>query len=198
MKIVVIGSTGTIGAAVTRALAARHEVLGLSRHSRPAVDLADAASIAALFGAVPGVDAVISCAGSAAWKPLAELGDEDFAFSLANKLMGQVNLVRAALGRIRDGGSITVTGGVLAHEPMPGSAAVSLVNAGLEGFVRAAALEAPRGIRVNAVSPPWVDETLEKMGMRVPEHLSADRVARAYVAAVEGKHQGEILDPARF
>lgn len=46
---------------------------------------------------------------------------------------------------------------------MPGSAAVSLVNSALEGFGRAAALEAPRGIRVNVVSPPWVTETLQAM-----------------------------------
>jgi NAD(P)-dependent dehydrogenase (short-subunit alcohol dehydrogenase family) len=58
------------------------------------------------------------------------------------------------------GGSVTVTSGVLARQPMPGGAAISMVNAGLEGFVRGAAAEAPRGVRVNAVSPPWVTETL--------------------------------------
>jgi NAD(P)-dependent dehydrogenase (short-subunit alcohol dehydrogenase family) len=42
---------------------------------------------------------------------------------------------------------------------MVGSAAVSLVNAGLEGFTRAAALELPRGLRANVVSPPWISET---------------------------------------
>ncbi len=52
------------------------------------------------------------------------------------------------------GGSVTLTSGMLSREPMPGSAAISLVNAGIEGFVRAAALEMPDGVRVNAVSPP--------------------------------------------
>jgi NAD(P)-dependent dehydrogenase (short-subunit alcohol dehydrogenase family) len=198
MKIIVVGATGTIGAAVVRALSARHEVVGVTRHSKPGIDLTDPASVEALFSAVGGVDAVVGCAGGAAWKPLAELGEADFASSFNDKLMGQVRLVRAALPRLRDGGSVTITSGVLAQQAMPGSAAVSLVNAGLEGFARAAALEAPRGVRVNVVSPPWVDETLAKLGMRADGHLPAAQVARAYVAAVEGQHRGEVLDPARF
>ena len=195
MKIVVIGSTGIIGTAVVRALAGRYEVIGASRQGDPKVDLTEPSTVAGLFRAVPEIDAVICCAGSAAWKPLAQLTDEDFAFSLNNKLMGQVRLARLAMTHLRDAGSITLTSGVLAQTPMPGSAAVSLVNAGLEGFVRAAALEAPREIRINVVSPPWVTESLQKNKMEVDEHLAADVVARAYVAAVEGRHQGAVLDP---
>ncbi len=197
MKIVVIGATGTIGAAVVRALGGRHEVIAASRHGQPSVDIQDPASIAALFRAVSGIDAVVSCAGGAAWKPLAELTDADFAMSLGNKLMGQVNVVRFALQHLRDGGSVTVTSGVLAQQPMQGSGAVSLVNAGLEGFARVAALEAPRGIRVNVVSPPWVSETLAKMKMDPSGGLPAERVAKAYVAAVEGQMRGQTIDPAK-
>jgi NAD(P)-dependent dehydrogenase (short-subunit alcohol dehydrogenase family) len=54
---------------------------------------------------------------------------------------------------------------LLAMHPIRGSASVSLVNAGLEGFVRAAALEMPRRLRINAVSPPWVKEKMVKLGM---------------------------------
>ena len=80
-------------------------------------------------------------------------------------------------------------------DPMPGSASVSMVNAGLEGFVRAAALEMPRRLRINAVSPPWVKETMVKLGMDPATGLAAADVAKAYVAAVEGSHQGMVLDP---
>ncbi len=82
--------------------------------------------------------------------------------------------------------------------PMPGSASVSLVNAGLEGFVRAAALEMPRRLRINAVSPPWVKETLVKFGMDPGSGLTAADVAKAYVAAIEGLHQGKVLDPRQL
>jgi NAD(P)-dependent dehydrogenase (short-subunit alcohol dehydrogenase family) len=198
MKIIVIGATGTIGGAVVRALAKRHEVIGVSRHLDPRIDIEEPATIEKLFQTVKGVDAVISCAGNAAWKPLAQLTDADFAYSVKSKLMGQVGLIRAAMPHLNERGSITVTSGALAQKPMPGSGAVSLVNAGLEGFVRAAALEAPRGLRVNVVSPPWVKETLEKLKMDPSIGLAADDVAKAYVAAVEGNHNGEVLDPRRL
>jgi NAD(P)-dependent dehydrogenase (short-subunit alcohol dehydrogenase family) len=198
MKIIVVGATGTIGAAVVRALQAQHEVIGVHRASDPKVDIEDQASLHALFERIGDVDAVVSCSGSAAWKPLLDLDDADFAFSLRNKLMGQVNLTRIALRRLRDAGSVTLTSGILAQKPMNGSGAVSLVNGGLEGFVRAAALEAPRGIRVNVVSPPWVSETLEKMGMKDVAGLPASTVARAYVASIEGRYQGATLEPAQF
>jgi NAD(P)-dependent dehydrogenase (short-subunit alcohol dehydrogenase family) len=66
---------------------------------------------------------------------------------------------------------------------------------GLEGFVRAAALELSRGIRVNAVSPPWVTETLKALCMDTAIGMPAEEVARAYVASVEGTGTGQILDP---
>jgi NAD(P)-dependent dehydrogenase (short-subunit alcohol dehydrogenase family) len=198
MKVIVIGSTGIIGAAVLRALAARHEVIGVARRSDPRVDLDDPGSIATLFRSVTDFDAVVCCAGNAVFKPLSQLTDQDLVFSVSSKLLGQVRVVREAMPRVRAGGSITITSGKAAQRPEPGTAAYSLVNAGLEGFARAAALEAPRGVRVNVVSPPWLDETLAKLKMHAADHLPADQVAKAYVAAVEGKHQGEILDPARF
>lgn len=196
MKIIVIGATGIIGGAVTRALAAKgHEVVGASRRSVVRTDIDDPASVRALFDRVRDAGAVVCCTGNAAFKPLADLTDADFELSLRSKLMGQVALAQIAKDRLRDHGSITLTSGVLATEPMPGAAAISLVNAGLDGFVRAAALEMPRGIRINAVSPPWVTETLAKLGMDTSIGLPAAQVAKAYLASVEGHHQGAILDP---
>jgi NAD(P)-dependent dehydrogenase (short-subunit alcohol dehydrogenase family) len=194
MKIVVIGATGTIGRAVAEALAGRHEVVRVSRSGPIAADLEDAASLARLFEAVKDVDAVVCCAGSAAFKPLPQLTDADFQASLRSKLMGQVNLVRTAMHHLRDGGSITLTSGVLAHEPMPGASAISLVNAALEGFVTGAAIELPRGLRVNVVSPPWISETLAAMKMDPKGGIPAAECAKAYVAAVEGNARGKTLD----
>lgn len=199
MKVIVIGATGTIGSEVARQLAARgHGVIGVTRHGEPRVDIDDPASVKALFAGTRDVDAMVSCAGNAVFKPFAELADADYALGLRSKLMGQVSLARIAADQLRDGGSITLTAGVLAREPMPGSASISLVNAGLEGFVRAAALEMPRGLRINAVSPPWVAETLAKLGMHADVSLPAADVAKAYVTAVEGSRQGEVIDPSRL
>lgn len=196
MKLLLIGATGTIGRAVADALSQRHEVIGVSRHSQPGVDISQPDSIRALFDAVGELDGVVSTTGAARFKPMTQLDDEDFAFSLANKLMGQVNVVREALGRVRDGGVIVVTSGILSRSPMPGSGAISLVNAGVEGFARAAALEATRGVRVNVVSPPWVSETLTQLGMDPKGGLPAATVARAYVQAVEGTMTGQVIEPS--
>ncbi|MFP4228879.1 MAG: short chain dehydrogenase [Salinivenus sp.] len=195
MDILVVGGTGTIGQAVVGALETDHHVVAAGHTSGDVqVDLADPASIERLYDEVGPVDAVLSCAGEAAFGALDELDDDEFALSLSNKLMGQVNLVRRGLDAVRDDGVITLTSGVLAQEPMEGSAAISLVNAGLEGFVRAAALEMPRGVRVNVVSPPWVSETLEAMGEDPSGGLPAADVARAYVASLEGDQNGEVID----
>ncbi|MDH5640143.1 MAG: short chain dehydrogenase, partial [Nitrospira sp.] len=70
-----------------------------------------------------------------------------------------------------------------------------LVNAGLEGFVRAAALELPREMRINVVSPPWVTETLVARKMDPSTGLPAATVAQSYVASVEGSFTGQMLDP---
>jgi NAD(P)-dependent dehydrogenase (short-subunit alcohol dehydrogenase family) len=87
---------------------------------------------------------VVRATGAVRFAPLDRLTDEDFGFGIANKLMGQVNLVRLGLPRVRDGGSFTLTSGVLVREPIPGGTAISLVNGCVEGFVRAAAVEAAR------------------------------------------------------
>ena len=195
MKILVIGATGTIGAAVAQALEARHEVLRAS-HTRSAlkVDLADPESIRRLYAKVGRMDAVVSVAGQAAFRPLLALSDADFTLGLNNKLMGQVNLGRFGVEVLAEGGSFTLTTGILSRQPMPGGAAISMVNAGLEGFVRAAALDLPLGLRINAVAPGWVRETLVAMKMDPIPGVPAALVAQTYVKAVEGSMTGQILD----
>lgn len=195
MRIILIGGTGTIGREVARALAVNHEVVTASRSSKELqVDIADPESVVAMFRNAGKFDAVVSAAGSARFGPLDDLEDDDFLFSFRNKLLGQINLVRIGRSYINDNGSFTLTSGVLAREPMPGSSAVSMVNAGLEGFVRAAQLELERGVRVNAVSPVWVQETLLAMGWKRAEGMPAALVARAYVASVTGTMKGTVLD----
>jgi NAD(P)-dependent dehydrogenase (short-subunit alcohol dehydrogenase family) len=199
MRVIVIGATGTIGQAVVKALSSRHEIVqaGYARGEYQ-VDIASRDSIMRLYEVVAPFHAVISTAGLARFGSLGALTCDDFQFSFSNKLMGQVNLVLLGLRHMQDQGSFTLTSGVLAREPMPGSAAISLVNAGLEGFVHAAALEMPRGIRINAVSPPWVKETLEAMGRDSSSGMPAASVAAAYIESLEGKQNGEVLDARTF
>src|SRR5438132_10985855 len=142
MRILVIGATGTIGKAIAAALGRRYEVLLASRHQAPLhVDIADPASIRGLYAKVGKVGAVISAAGQARFKPLDELSDADFRFSLDNKLLGQDNVIRYGFGSLADRGSLTITSGILAQQPTRGSGAVRILNAALDAFAGAGALE---------------------------------------------------------
>lgn len=195
MRIVVIGKTGTIGKAVVDALAEKHEVVGVSRSGEPRVDITDPASIRAMYEAVGQVDSVVCCAGDAAFGPLAELDDAGFETSLRSKLMGQVNLVRFGYEHVRDGGSFTLTSGIFSQKPWPGVPAIAMVNGGVESFARAAALDLDRGLRINVVAPPFIEETAAKMGMADKGQLSAAENAKAYVALIEGDQTGQVVFP---
>lgn len=195
MKVLVIGATGTIGAAVADALAARHEVLRASRHGPIVVDLGNPGSIRAMYAKVGRVDAVVSCAGDARMGALTALTDDDFAYSLGNKLMGQVNLVRFGVDHVADRGVFLLTAGIFATKPPPGVPAIAAANGGLESFARAAALDLPRGIRLLTLSPPFINETAEKFGMKGAGAISAADNAKVYVAAVEGTETGKVIFP---
>lgn len=194
MRILLIGATGTIGKAIASALAPRHEVLAAARSGTANIlNIDKPESIRTLMAGIGRVDGIVCAAGQAVFRPLPDLTDEDFALSLHSKMMGQVNLIRFGLAAVVDGGSITLTSGTLAQNPIFGGAAISLVNAGLEGFVRAAALEAPRRIRVNVVSPGWVTETLLANKMDPAAGTPAAAVAQFYMQAIEGRMTGQTI-----
>jgi len=199
MRVIVVGATGTIGKSVAKLLASEHEVVKVAfRSGDHRVDMTRKESIETLFMEVGPFDALVCAAGVARFGPLPELTDEDFQVGLCGKLMGQVNLVRIGMNYISDSGSFTLTSGILSHQPMPGSASISMVNAGLEGFVRAAALEMPRGIRLNVVSPPWIKETLEALDMDSSSGMPAQQVAQAYRASIAGTRSGTVINARDF
>jgi len=195
MKVIIIGASGQIGNAVAELLGPDHEVVRVGHSKgRHTVDLGSIRSIEALFKKVGKCDAVICTAGLSRFAKLTEATEDDFVFSLNHKLMGQVNLVRIAQDYLRSGGSITITTGLLAREPWPGTVPTATVNAGLEGFVRAAALDLEQGVRINAVSPILVTETAENLSLPVGGSMRARETAKAYQVSLEGDMTGQVLD----
>lgn len=195
MKILLVGAQGTVGRGVAAELGPRHEILDAGRQSGSILlDLADRDSIRAALETVGPVDAIVSAAGQVAWKPLLDLTPEDWAYSVSRKLMGQVDLALVGQHFLRDGGSITLTSGVLFDQPVRYGAAASLANGGIEAFVRAAAIELPRGLRINAVSPGVLVESMEGLGpfFRGFEPVPSARVALAYARSVEGAGTGQV------
>jgi NAD(P)-dependent dehydrogenase (short-subunit alcohol dehydrogenase family) len=194
MRVLIVGATGLLGKEVVHLLSPEHQVIGASRNGPDlSVDLADKASIVSMYQQVGTVDAVICAAGAAKFAPLESLTDDDFTFSLTNKLMGQINLVRCSVGHVTQGGSLTLTSGILSLHPVTGSAIVGIVNAGVEAFVRSAALELQGKTRVNVVSPGWVSETLVAMGQAYSAGIPAAVVARAYKRSLVENITGQVI-----
>ena len=95
-------------------------------------------------------------------KPFKDLTEEDYYKGIKNKLMGQVNLVKIGRNYMNHGGSITLTTGILADNPVKMTTSAALVNGGIHSFVKAAALEIKNNIRVNVISPGLVEDSEEK------------------------------------
>jgi NAD(P)-dependent dehydrogenase (short-subunit alcohol dehydrogenase family) len=109
------------------------------------------------------------------FKPWNGTTDADWAFSVANKLMGQVNIVRYGVKNVQ-----------------PGGAMITTVKSAVEAFVRAAAAEPSLAVRVNAVSPGRVSETLQAMGRNPSEGIPADEVAKVIVRQLREGPTGSV------
>jgi len=196
MRILIVGASGTIGRAVTAELAQRHDVVTAGRSSGDIqLDITDSESIRAAYAESGPLDAVVSTTGTVRFAPFADLDSAGYEIGLRDKLMGQVNLVLIGRDSILDGGSFTLTTGVLDREPIVAGSSASMVNGAINAFVRAAAIEMPRGQRINAVSPGLIREAVEAYApyFRGFESVPAARAALAYSRSVEGARTGIVF-----
>lgn len=178
MKTLIIGATGTIGKEITKLSKERGDtVITASRKGTPSINIDEPTSLDDYFSSAPALDAIICVAGNASFGKLADLNEGQIKLGINSKLLGQVNLVKKGLQRLNPGGVIILTGGMLAYSPWPETSNIAMVNAGLEGFVKAVALELDNDKRVVIVHPPLVRETAEAMGMDPAPWPSAITVA---------------------
>ena len=195
MKIIVVGGTGTIGKSVVKELSQRHEVIIVGhKHGQVNVDISDANSIDKMYQAVGKIDALIAATGKVHFGPLDKMTANEFAVGLNSKLMGQINLVMRGIRYLNDNGSFTLTSGILNHDPIRFGASASMVNGAIDGFTKSAALEMPRGIRINTVSPTVLTESMKGFGdyFHGFKSIGAAEVALAYSKSVEGAQTGQI------
>jgi NAD(P)-dependent dehydrogenase (short-subunit alcohol dehydrogenase family) len=200
LRILLIGASGTLGRAVAAELGQRHEVIAAGRNSGSInIDLTDVESIRLGLQEAGELDAVISAAGKVTFAPLADFKPASFGESLhtvgiRDKLLGQVNLALAARDHLSDGGSITLTTGILSEQPIVAGSSASMVNGAVEAFVRAAAVELPRGLRINVISPTVLTEAMPSYApfFRGFEPVTAARAALAFSRSVEGAQTGQV------
>jgi NAD(P)-dependent dehydrogenase (short-subunit alcohol dehydrogenase family) len=196
MKIIVIGASGTIGRRIWETLTKKHEIVRASRTGEDVeVDITSAESIERMYKSVADIDGVICAAGGAKFGTFRELSEDDFYIGIRSKMMGQVNLVRIGQNYVNDGASFTLTTGILAEEPVVGSSALALVNGAVNSFAIAAALELPRGLRVNVVCPTVVEDSAEAYGDIFAgfDPAPMDRVVNAYIRCIMGQFTGRVV-----
>ncbi|MGO1752405.1 MAG: short chain dehydrogenase [Psychroflexus sp.] len=196
MKILIIGGNGIIGKKVVSHFKKENEVLIASRHSGDVqVDIANSDSIQKMFEETGKLDAIICIAGEAKWGAFNELTEEDYYIGLKSKLMGQVNLVRIGKEYLNPQGSITLTTGILATEPVAKTTSAAMVNGGIHSFVKAAVLEFDNAMRLNVVSSDMVEDAYDKYKDVFPGHnpVPMNKVINGYVKSVKGKINGEII-----
>ncbi len=195
MKILVVGGTGTIGQAVVTELSKRHDVI-IAAHSRGDIqmDITSQESINAMYKKIGKLDAVVSTTGTVHFEELSQMDETKYRIGLDSKLMGQINLVLLGRNYLHDQGSFTLTSGILNRDPIAQGSSAAMVNGALDGFVKSAAIEMPRGIRINCVSPTVIEEAMKdyESYFRGFAPVAAATAALAYSKSVEGKQTGEI------
>ena len=162
------------------------------------LDIADTKSIERVYKKIKKegkVDAIICAAGEAKWAPFEELSEADYYIGLRSKLMGQVNVVRLAEICLKKKGSVTLTTGILADDPVYKTASAAMVNGGVHSFVQAVALEMPKQIRVNVVSSGAVMDSWDKYESYFPGHppIAMDKMMNGYIRSVLGRGTGQVI-----
>ncbi|WP_299295487.1 short chain dehydrogenase [uncultured Tateyamaria sp.] len=196
MRILIVGAYGDVGRAACAALGERHDLIRAGRsRGDVTLDMSDAAAVTAMFSHIGQVDAVVSTAGEVRFCPLADHDHDTMLYGMRHKVMGQINLVLCGLNTVADAGSFTLTSGILDRDPVRGGIGAATANGALSGFVSGAAIEMPRGLRLNVVSPGLLDTSQDRYGALFPGHapVPAEDVGRAYVKAVEGAGTGQVI-----
>ena len=195
MKIAVIGGPGIVGSGIVNLLQQNHEVISIGK-SRGDIqlDVLDAAAVEAFFQSNKDLDGVISTTGNGNVSPVSQLTRKDLDWAIESKLIANFNLVQAGINNLSKGGFITITSGTASHTPVPGASSISMACAGIEGFVRSMKVENTNGIRINAVSPYYVKETMELFGMDSSHGISSADTAKAFESLIDSNAHATIID----
>ncbi len=197
MKILIVGAAGTIGKHLVKHFDKEHEVVSANRTSGDIrIDITSEKSIVEALNKVGPVDAIVVAAGEARWEPMEKMSEADYYVGIKSKLMGQVNIVRLGMKSLSAGGSVTLTTGILAVDPVDMTTSAAMVNGAIHSFVLAAALEMHDGKRINVVCPGLVEDSVEKYADYFPGHnpVPMEKVVNGYVRSVLGKGNGEIIE----
>ncbi|NLR81193.1 short chain dehydrogenase [Chitinophaga eiseniae] len=197
MKMIIVGASGTMGKYLTGAFEKEHEVISVnSKDGHIPTDITSPEAIEKMFSQAGPFDALICTAGPSFVGPWKNLNDQSFRKGIEGKLMGQINLVLIGQHYINPGGSFTLITGALTHTPQRGFANAAAANGAVEAFVRAAAIELGRGIRINAVSPTVIEDSPQYFPFfpgEIPTTMKA--LEYGFRRSIFGAGTGQVIQP---
>jgi NAD(P)-dependent dehydrogenase (short-subunit alcohol dehydrogenase family) len=228
-RVVVVGGTSGIGFAVAQGAAAEGAsvVLGSSRQesidaaraklmgaAAHVIDVKDEASVAAFFEKAGAFDHLVFTAGDwgsffGAPKPIDDLDIDAAKAGMAVRFWGALACIKHGRKHMRDGGSIVLTDGTVAHRPRKGHPVSTAAAGAIEHLVHGLAVDLAPAIRVNGVCPAGVrteawndipeagrETAFKRMTERqpLPRIGEASEVAEAYLYLMKGGYTtGQVL-----
>jgi NAD(P)-dependent dehydrogenase (short-subunit alcohol dehydrogenase family) len=163
-RVAVVGSRDS-------SLAKAREVLGDAavylKNDAAGADSADALTAALAAQGITHLDAVFLNAGFGRFQPLEAVSAEEFDAQYAVNVRAPLLQTKALAPLLADGGAVLLNTSVALRVGLPAAAIYSSTKGAVRTLVRSLARElAPRGIRVNAVSPgPISTNFFERTGM---------------------------------
>lgn len=161
-------------------------------------DITEESQVATSFERIGSLDHIVSTAAdlNGAYGMLPELEETALHRAFASKVFGPWLLAKHGAPVLPSHGSITIISGIAGYRPAPRGSIVAPANAALEGLIKALALElAP--IRVNAVSPGWVDTDIWTHVMGEGKDAAMEAMAAKLPAGRIGQ-PGDIADALMF
>lgn len=195
-KVIVVGASGVLGGAVAAGLDKDYDVVRAGRNGADLVlDASNVEQLEAAFKQAGPIDGLVVCIGHVPFEPFATVDLEAFSAGIMNKFMHQANLVRAVLPHLSDNGSIVLTSGILADEPLIGSSCAAAANGAVHAFVMAVAAELAGRVRINVVSPSVVEDSVEGYGDFFDgfEATSMASLVKGYRRCLAGPISGRVL-----
>ncbi len=198
--VLVTGGGRGIGAAISRAFIADGDRVAIASRTDDglaaalgasachiAADAADAAQVNAAVARVVSwggrLDVVINNAGMSAWRPLEQIDDAFWAQMLAVNLSSVLYVCRAAAPHLAGGAAIVNVSSLAGKRGSANNAAYCAAKFGVNGLTQSLAKElGPRGVRVNAVCPVYVDTAGLREALLEPAAPPAGGGVDAYLA----------------
>ncbi|EKD7162538.1 SDR family oxidoreductase [Vibrio vulnificus] len=206
---VVLGGTSGIGAELAKQLESDHAIVHVASR-QTGLDISDEKSVYHYFETIGAFNHLIVTAGS--YAPAGKVVDVEITqakYAFDTKFWGAVLAAKHGARYLKQGGSITLTSGMLSRKVVANSYVKAAINAAIEATTKVLAKElAP--IRVNAISPGLTKTEAYKgmnaddrdaMYQRTQSHLpvgkvgEASDIAMAYLFAIQNSYMtGTVID----